>query len=170
MANHFAEQVKANVEAQHINGFDKAKFDAQSDKIEAAVYGVYDNVKLKMATMKTAIGMAYAEMRTEGEDGVTWKRKLVAYVASFVAGFGIGYAAGTLIEYVIAASVVHTGSMFLGIVAAVIIAIAALYLSMKAGQKIAGYIAFGDIDADIKKMKHWLSNKLQSAEPITVAQ
>lgn len=92
-----------------------------------------------------------------------WKRTLLAYLASFFYGFGIGSIFCIVMDVLFAAIMISTGSAFLAWLVYAIGFCAMLYTAAKGGQKIAGYIIYGDIDADLAaakaKVVGWFSKK-----------
>lgn len=101
----------------------------------------------------------------------SWKRTL----ASLVVSFCIGYLGAAVTSYIVSvlmvSTILVTGSAFLTYCVAIVAWLAGLYLTIKAGQKVGMYIATGDIDADLAKVKAKVTGwfKSKPAAPLQAA-
>lgn len=82
----------------------------------------------------------------------SWQRTLIAVCASFIAGAGIGMLFN-LIDMLVISSLLPI-SVFLYWAVWTVGFVLALYAAFKAGQAIGTYIALGDIDRDLARMKN----------------
>lgn len=73
-------------------------------------------------------------------------RFIVSCVAMVTIGFGIGYVGAILVETLVIASLMLTGSLFIGMAMYVLGVLATLYTSWKVGNFVNSFIMSGDID------------------------
>ena len=73
-------------------------------------------------------------------------RFIVGCVATFAIGFGIGYIGSIIVETLVVASMMLTGSLFIGVAMYIIGVIATIYVSLIAGNHVSKFILSGDID------------------------
>lgn len=98
----------------------------------------------------------------------TWKRALVASVASLLSGYVVGATFNALFNYMFAASIMASGWTFLTIVAAVVAFIAATYVSCKVAARVLGYVGSGKVDAHASAAWGWTKGLFADASPQTV--
>lgn len=98
--------------------------------------------------------MSFRQMLEDmGFKMISWKRTLLAYAASFLSGYLIGTTFSALFHYLFAASILASGWTFITIVVAVLMFVAAAYLTILTSQKIGRYIIDGNIDADVASLR-----------------
>lgn len=85
----------------------------------------------------------------------TWKRTLIALVASLASGYLAGSAGMTVTGVLCTAALTATGSMFISTVVYALGLIITVYAALKISQKIGMYIATGDIDSDAAAAWGW---------------
>jgi hypothetical protein len=151
----------------------KAIDQARADKAarEAAVKtkpGVIETV-IADSVSPSYFDQALEMARTMGITIPGWKRSLLAFVASFVTGFGVGYIGGTLINILMVATFTVTSSMFLTYAMAIVAFLLTMYVGIKAGQKVGMYIATGDIDRDLIRARDYVKGLFTSPEKTIVA-
>lgn len=83
----------------------------------------------------------------------TWKRSLVCAIASFAVGFLIGALARVVIETLVIAVAMSTGSIALCWAIYILGWIMAVYLAFAAGRAVTQYIMSGSVDKDIAAVK-----------------
>lgn len=76
----------------------------------------------------------------------SWKRTLCAFVTTIVVGAGVGWVAGTLLNWMIAGAVMMAAPLFLVVAAYVLGFIAALYYGGKLAVRVGGAILTGEAD------------------------
>ena len=78
-------------------------------------------------------------------------RYIVSCVASLAIGFGIGYIGSIIVETLVIASLMLTGSLFIGVAVYVFGVIAAVYASFIVNNYVYKFIMSGDIDRSYQK-------------------
>ena len=78
-------------------------------------------------------------------------RFIVSLVAMFAIGFGIGYIGSILVETLVIASMMFTGSLFIGVAMYVLGVMATLYTSFRFGGYVNEFIMSGSIDRCYQK-------------------
>lgn len=76
----------------------------------------------------------------------SWKRTLVAFVTSIVVGCGIGWVAGTLLNWIVAGATLMAVPTFIVMLVYVLGFIAALYFGGKLAARIGGAVLTGEAD------------------------
>lgn len=130
----------------------------QTKEQKAAQVALAEQVKAQQPAPAGAVIEEHVSMRdlfaNFGIKFPSWKRTLFAFVASFCAGYLIGSVFAVVIEVLMTAIVLATGSQFLALCAYIVGFVLMLYLAIKSGQKIGMYIVSGDIDEDIVRLKN----------------
>lgn len=91
--------------------------------------------------------------RSMGINVPTWKRSLVAFVASLAAGAGVAIMLSPLIDALALATFMVTTSMFVSWVIYGLGFLLMMYASLKASQAVGSYIVTGNIDRDLAVAK-----------------
>lgn len=84
-------------------------------------------------------------------DGVSWKRRAVAFIAGLATSCLVGYAVGKLIAYTMVGAILLTGSSFLALVIFVLGLITAMYLGSKVSVFVYMNVMNENIDAQFAK-------------------
>lgn len=98
----------------------------------------------------------------------TWKRTLVASVASLLSGYVVGATFNALFNYMFAASIMASGWTFISIIAAVVAFIAATYVSCKVAARVLGYVGSGKVDAHASAAWGWTKSLFTDTKLQTV--
>ena len=94
----------------------------------------------------------------------SWKRCLLALVASVCAALGTAFMLNPFVSAMFAGAMLTTGSVFLSYLFFVIGFVIASYITLKVAQKVGGYIASGDIDRDVARAWNGAKNLFRSGE------
>lgn len=89
-------------------------------------------------------------------------RFVVSCVATLAISFGIGYIGSVIVETLVIASLMLTGSLFLGVAMYVLGVIASLYASFVVAGFVNNFIMSGDIDRSYQKYSDLVLNKCSS--------
>lgn len=116
---------------------------------------------------KTSSGFDFVGYMNEHFALPSWKRSLIALVASGLTAYLTASTVMSLTSLLVTAALTATSSMFLSTLIFIVGAIAAVYAAIKAGQKVGMYIATGDIDRDLSRAYNWTKN-LVSPRMVTV--
>lgn len=95
----------------------------------------------------------------------SWKRNLVAGVASFLSGYVIGATFSALFELMFGAALLASGWTFMLVVAYVIGLVIAIYAAIKVSTRMYGYIASGSVDQDASRAWGWVKAKCSFSNP-----
>lgn len=104
----------------------------------AAADGVYDEA---MRRYNEARDYLLGAMKAP-----TWKRTLLAFLTTVVVGFGIGFIAGTLLDWLVVGALTMAVPLFLTMVVYVIGACLAIYYGGKFAARIGGAVLTGEAD------------------------
>lgn len=99
----------------------------------------------------------------------SWKRTLLAFVTSFAVGYLIGSVAAALINLAFAGAAVLGMNLFFIYIIALMLIIGAIYLAIKASQRIVMYFQTGDIDRDLVAAKEKVTGFFRRAPKEIVA-
>lgn len=105
--------------------------------------------------------------KTAHEHGIelpSWKRSVCALVGAAATAYGVGAIASAVTTFIATAALAVSTNMFLHLAIWALGIIAALYFGLKASQKVGMYIATGDIDADLLKLKNKVSGFFKKPE------
>lgn len=89
-------------------------------------------------------------------------RYIVSCVASIAIGFGIGFIGSIIVETLLVASLMLTGSLFLGVVMYMLGVLATIYASLMVNSHVYKFIMSGDIDRSYQKYSDLVLNKCSS--------
>ena len=94
-------------------------------------------------------------LKMAGVNVPSWKRSLITAIACFATGYLIGSVAAVVLDTLMIATAMATGSMFLVACVYILGMIVALYAVFVASRKVAQYIMSGSVDQDIATVKGW---------------
>jgi hypothetical protein len=142
----------------------RAKAKAEAETVDVKDVPL-EEVITKLNTEQDDVSFSYQAFveALRGRIGISWKRELTANVVACVVAFAGGFIGGIVMNICFAAVAQLTGSLFLAWAVWFIAAIGVIYASAKAGQAVGRYIAFGDIDRDIKSVKDKVSSFFKRA-------
>ena len=89
-------------------------------------------------------------------------RYLVSCVAAIAIGFGIGFIGSIITETLLVASMMLTGSLFIGVAMYMLGVIATIYVSLMVNSHVYKFIMSGDIDRSYQKYSNAVVNTCSS--------